>query len=120
MVAIGQSIGLHAEQGLRRGRGGFTYLRKNRFDFTTEKVDVLIAEAKKAESNSGVFSRPMQARIIRVKISPEFGVLGGRSSADARVSGIAPNGVLCELALAGTQWLDGGGALMNREFTRRI
>src|SRR6266404_787111 len=115
MVAIGSPSGLHAEQGIAAARRGLHVLTEKPIDVTTEKVDVLIAEAKKAGVKLGVFFQDRcKPDIIRVKKALNSGVLGRPILADARVKWYRPTEYYANSRWRGTQALDGGGALMNQ------
>jgi UDP-N-acetyl-2-amino-2-deoxyglucuronate dehydrogenase len=115
VVAIGSPSGLHAEQGIAAARRGLHVLTEKPIDVTTEKVDVLIAEAKNAGVKLGVFFQDRcKPDINRVKKAVDSGVLGRPILADARVKWYRPPEYYGNSRWRGTQALDGGGALMNQ------
>jgi UDP-N-acetyl-2-amino-2-deoxyglucuronate dehydrogenase len=115
LVAIGSPSGLHAEHGIAAARHGLHVLTEKPIDITTERADVLIAEADKAEVKLGVFFQDRgKSDIQRIKKSVDAGVLGQPILADARVKWFRPPEYYSGSRWRGTLDLDGGGALINQ------
>ncbi len=115
MVAIGSPSGLHAEQGIAAARRGLHVLTEKPIDITAEKVDLLVAETKKAGVKLGVFFQDRcKPDIIRVKKAVDSGVLGRPILADAHVKWYRSPEYYADSRWRGTHALDGGGALMNQ------
>lgn len=115
LVAIGSPSGLHAEQGIAAARRGLHVLMEKPIDVTTERADLLIAEADKAGVKLGVFFQDRcKPDLQRLKKAVEAGALGRPILADARVKWLRPPEYYSGSRWRGTRALDGGGALINQ------
>jgi predicted dehydrogenase len=115
LVAIGSPSGLHAEQGIAAARRGLHVLSEKPLDISTERADVLIAEASKAGVKLGVFFQDRcKPDILCVKEALGSGALGRPILADARVKWYRPPEYYSKSRWRGTWTLDGGGALINQ------
>ena len=115
LVAIGSPSGLHAEQGIAAVRRGLHVLTEKPIDITLERADALIAEARKAQVQLGVFFQDRcKPDILMVKNAVDAGVLGNPILVDARVKWYRPPDYYANSRWRGTWALDGGGALINQ------
>ena len=115
LVAIGSPSGLHAEQGIAAVRRGLHVLTEKPIDITLERADALIAEARKAQVQLGVFFQDRcKPDILMVKNAVDAGVLGNPILVDARVKWYRPPDYYSNSRWRGTWALDGGGALINQ------
>lgn len=115
LVAIGSPSGLHAEQGIAAVRRGLHVLTEKPIDITLERADALIAEARKAQVQLGVFFQDRcKPDILTVKNAVDAGVLGNPILVDARVKWYRPPDYYSNSRWRGTWALDGGGALINQ------
>jgi len=115
MVIIGGPSGLHASQGIAAAHHGLHVLVEKPIDISTEHVDALIAECRKAEVKLGViFQDRFKQDICRLRQFIQDGALGRPLLADARVKWYRPPEYYRDSRWRGTWALDGGGALMNQ------
>jgi predicted dehydrogenase len=96
-------------------RRGLHVLTEKPIDITLERADALIAEARKAQVQLGVFFQDRcKPDILMVKNAVDAGVLGNPILVDARVKWYRPPDYYSNSRWRGTWALDGGGALINQ------
>lgn len=114
-VAIGSPSGLHAQQGIAAAKRGLHVLTEKPLDITTAQADALIAAARDAGVQLGVFFQDrLKTDLMQVKNWIEAGLLGKLILADARVKWFRPENYYGDSRWRGTFRLDGGGALINQ------
>ena len=115
LVVIGSPSGLHAEHGLAAVARGVHVLVEKPLDVTTERADVLIEAAERADVRLGVlFQDRLRPALVRLKEAVDQDVLGRPLLASARVKWHRPPEYYSASRWRGTRDLDGGAALINQ------
>ena len=115
MVAIGTPSGLHGEHGIAAARRGLHVLVEKPIEITSQRADVLIAEAARAGVTLGVlFQDRLKPGVQRMKALVDSGRLGTPILATAHVKWYRSPSYYADSRWRGTIALDGGGALINQ------
>jgi UDP-N-acetyl-2-amino-2-deoxyglucuronate dehydrogenase len=115
LVIIGSPSGRHAEQGIAAARRGLHVLVEKPIDITTERVDALLAETRRAGVQLGVcFQDRLHPEINATKAIVDAGGLGRPVMASGHVKWYRTPEYYSTSKWRGTYRLDGGGALMNQ------
>jgi UDP-N-acetyl-2-amino-2-deoxyglucuronate dehydrogenase len=115
MVVIGSPSGVHAEETIAAARCGMHVLTEKPIDITTERADIMIAAAERAQVKLGViFQDRLKADVLRLKQWIDSGKIGRPLLVEASVKWWRPPEYYSSSKWRGTSALDGGGALMNQ------
>ncbi|HYT75025.1 MAG TPA: Gfo/Idh/MocA family oxidoreductase [Vicinamibacterales bacterium] len=115
LVAIGSPSGLHADQAMTAIRRGVHVLVEKPLDISSDKIDLLIAEADRFRIIVGVcFQDRLTPDLLAMKREMEAGKIGTPVSISGRVKWYRPPEYYSGSRWRGTRNLDGGGVLMNQ------